>query len=167
MSAALPLPQAAMLPALHIAAGDVHCTIDPTLLVTVLGSCVSVCLWDAVLRQGGMNHFALPHERRTVRSARCGDVAVPELIAGVRALGSRIQDLRAKVFGGAAVLNFGRDGESIGEEYVRIALSALQRENIPVVARLTGGNQGMAIRFDPRNGGVLVRRLAAGNLLAT
>ncbi len=29
-------------------------------ITTVLGSCVSVCLWDCVLRVGGMNHFLLP-----------------------------------------------------------------------------------------------------------
>ena len=27
---------------------------------TVLGSCVATCLWDPVLRIGGMNHFMLP-----------------------------------------------------------------------------------------------------------
>ena len=29
-------------------------------ITTVLGSCVSTCLWDPVERIGGMNHFMLP-----------------------------------------------------------------------------------------------------------
>src|SRR5208337_4191605 len=57
MSDLLSLPAEAMLPTLHVVAGQVHCTAEPLLLMTVLGSCVSVCLWDAVLRRGGMNHF--------------------------------------------------------------------------------------------------------------
>ena len=32
----------------------------PTVISTVLGSCVSVCLYDRKRGAGGMNHFQLP-----------------------------------------------------------------------------------------------------------
>ena len=32
----------------------------PHQVTTILGSCVAVCLYDAKLRQGGINHFMLP-----------------------------------------------------------------------------------------------------------
>ena len=40
--------------------GGVHVSGDGVVLKTLLGSCVSVCLFDPVTRVGGMNHFALP-----------------------------------------------------------------------------------------------------------
>ena len=33
-------------------------------ITTVLGSCVSTCLWDPLERIGGMNHFMLPGDDR-------------------------------------------------------------------------------------------------------
>src|SRR5438309_537789 len=46
--------------AAKILPGQYHAAADDSLIVTVLGSCVSACLWDPVLRIGGMNHFMLP-----------------------------------------------------------------------------------------------------------
>lgn len=40
--------------------GEVHVSGDPAVEVsTVLGSCVSTCLYDPVARIGGINHFLL------------------------------------------------------------------------------------------------------------
>jgi chemotaxis protein CheD len=143
--------------------GAVHVAARPTLVTTVLGSCVSVCVWDPVLRSGGINHFVLPRDFEGRRGTHCGDVAVRELLSGMRALGSRPTCLRAKVFGGAAVLNIGQPGTSVGEQNVRIALDWLHRERIPVVAQVTGGSQGLRICFDTASGGELLRRLPGTN----
>ena len=43
---------------LHV--GGVHASSEPTLIKTLLGSCVAVCLWDPRVQVGGMNHFLLP-----------------------------------------------------------------------------------------------------------
>jgi len=40
--------------------GDVAASRLPIVLGTLLGSCVAVCLYDPVLRAGGMNHILLP-----------------------------------------------------------------------------------------------------------
>jgi len=40
--------------------GDFAVSADPSAVMsTVLGSCVAMCLFDAVNRVGGMNHFLL------------------------------------------------------------------------------------------------------------
>src|SRR3954463_6081120 len=59
--------------------GDIHFSIEPKILMTVLGSCVAVCLWDRVRGAGGMNHFVLPNDRNGEKSTRYGDVAMDEL----------------------------------------------------------------------------------------
>ena len=40
--------------------GQFIITSVPTLISTLLGSCVSVCLWNRVTKVGAMNHYLLP-----------------------------------------------------------------------------------------------------------
>ena len=54
----------------------------PTVISTVLGSCVSVCLYDRKRSAGGMNHFQLPSIGKSEdATARYGNVATLALIA--------------------------------------------------------------------------------------
>ena len=140
--------------------GDIHFTADPKVLVTVLGSCVAVCLWDKLRGIGGMNHFVLPSDRNGEKSTRYGDVAIDELEAGLMRLGSRISDLQAKVFGGAAVLPFG-GGQTVGQNNVQLALDRLRRDHIRITAQRTGGTLGQQIRFHTRTGEAFVRYIVA------
>ncbi|MEA2725795.1 MAG: chemotaxis protein CheD [Acetobacteraceae bacterium] len=141
--------------------GDIHCRAEPRILLTVLGSCVAVCLWDRALGIGGMNHFVLPSDPRGEKNPRYGDVAIDELQAGLLRLGCRVADLQAKVFGGAAVLaSAGR--ESVGTSNVRLALVRLQDLRIPVTAQRTGGTLGQQIRFNTGTGEVFFRHIPQG-----
>ena len=49
-----------MLPRKFIHVGEIFVGIRPTEIVTVLGSCVGVCLYDRVEMIGAMNHYLLP-----------------------------------------------------------------------------------------------------------
>jgi chemotaxis protein CheD len=141
--------------------GDIHCSADPKVLVTVLGSCVAVCLWDKVRGAGGMNHFVLPVDRTGEKSTRYGDVAIDELLAGLLRLGCRIGDLQAKVFGGAAVLPFG-GGQTVGSNNVQLALERLRHDHIRVTAQRTGGTVGQQVRFHTSTGEAFVRYIPRG-----
>ncbi len=44
----------------NIGIGELHVATEPTVISTILGSCVSVCLFDPVGKAGGMNHILLP-----------------------------------------------------------------------------------------------------------
>jgi len=140
--------------------GDLHYSADPKILMTVLGSCVAVCLWDKTRGIGGMNHFVLPFDRNGESNTRYGDVAIDELQAGLLRLGSRAADLQAKVFGGAAVLPFG-GGQTVGSNNVRYALERLQRDRIRVIARRTGGVLGLQVRFHTCSGDAFIRYIPA------
>jgi chemotaxis protein CheD len=140
--------------------GDIHFTADPKVLVTVLGSCVAVCLWDKLRGVGGMNHFVLPNDRNGEKSTRYGDVAIDELVAGLLRLGCRTADLQAKVFGGAAVLPFG-GGQTVGQNNVQLALERLRRDRIRITAQRTGGTLGQQVRFHTRTGEAFVRYIVA------
>ena len=138
-------------------AGDCRCSAEPRVLVTILGSCVSVCLWDQQRGIGGMNHFVLPTDQGRHGSARYGDVAINELQAGLLQLGSQLVDLQAKLFGGAAVLPYA--GYSVGLQNVTFAMKRLSRDGIPVIVQRTGGTLGQQIKFNTRTGDVFFRHL--------
>ena len=48
------------MPAAKILPGEYYVTTHDEIITTVLGSCVSACVWDTVFNVGGMNHFMLP-----------------------------------------------------------------------------------------------------------
>jgi chemotaxis protein CheD len=136
--------------------GEVFVADHPSVVTTVLGSCVAITLWDKVRRVGGLNHFVLP---RGGESSRYGDVAALELLENVLALGAHLRSLEAKVFGGAAVLPTGGEG-SVGAANVAFALGELSRRGIPVVGRHTGGERGRLVIFNTETGEAFVRWLA-------
>jgi chemotaxis protein CheD len=133
----------------------------PRTLTTILGSCVSVCLWDRRGRGGGMNHFLLPRRGpEAPRTARTGDVAVPVLVSKLLALGAERGDLRAKVFGGAHVLpGLPARGVSLGNENVQVALGALRDAGVRLVSEDVGGTRGRKLAFNTVDGTALVWRL--------
>jgi len=139
--------------------GEVHWSGEPCIFKTVLGSCISVCLWDGVQGIGGLTHFILPRDHGNTGDARFGDVAIPLLGRKLRALGCTA--LVAKVFGGAGLMHIG-DSATIGEGNAHLALAVLQSERIAVVAQRTGGNHGMVIHFSTVDGSVSLRVIKGG-----
>ncbi len=130
-------------------------------VVTVLGSCVSVCLWDPVLRIGGMNHYMLAlWNGEGLPSPKYGNIAIEKLIEKMLRLGSRKADLTAKVFGGGEVLESSNGILNISRRNIDLAKNILQKEQIPVVASDVGGHQGRKLVFNTETGSVLVRKVA-------
>lgn len=141
----------------HLAVSADRCTIT-----TIVGSCVTVCLFDSVRRAGGANHYVLPIAGAgSLASPRYGDVALAELVRQMLALGCREGDLRAKVFGGASVLlpNERIDAETLGAKNVRVARQILSERRIPVIAEDVGGHRGRKVVFQTDAGDVWVRKL--------
>ncbi len=142
----------------YVQPGEVRWSEEPCVFKTVLGSCVSVCLWDQVNAIGGLTHFILPLARGRSGDARFGDVAVPRLAGALRGLGCH--KLIAKVFGGACVLHADHKA-TVGQSNAAIALALLQTECIPVLAQRTGGTQGVVLRFFTATGEAHLRKINA------
>src|SRR5246127_4270843 len=88
----------------YLLPGQLHASAEPCQIRTILGSCVAICLWDSRQRAGGMNHFLLPASREgEPASQRFADVATSVLLQKLSLLGCRPANLRAKIFGGAAM----------------------------------------------------------------
>jgi len=141
--------------------GDIYCEAQPALVSTILGSCVSVCLWDSHLHVGGINHYVLPEAAAETETgnARYGSVAISRLLQRMLELGSRNHHLQAKIFGGASVFPLGAAQVTVGERNVDLAVARLQAFRIPVTAQRTGGHLGRQISFHTATGEASVREL--------
>jgi chemotaxis protein CheD len=146
---------------LFLSPGTICCPTESAVVTTILGSCVAVCLFDRKRQVGGMNHFLLPRCRNAPPSPRYGDVAFSRLLEAMQRLGCEPGHLRAKVFGGAAVLPFGTQADTVGTQNVNVALELLRTHGIPVLARRTGGQSGLFLRFHTATGRVMVRELTS------
>jgi chemotaxis protein CheD len=152
----LPLPRSTS----YVHPGRMFFSADATDVTTILGSCVAVCIWDAVSGIGGLNHYMLPAGTSTSADARYGAYAIPQLIESVLNLGASSVRLQAKVFGGARVLRELQPREGgLGQRNVELAQELLERERVPVVFEDVGGQNGRKLVFRTDDGGTHVRRL--------
>ena len=143
--------------AVKILPGQYYAAGRDMLIVTVLGSCVSACLWDPVRRIGGMNHFMLPGAGD---SARMGVYAMELLINRMLKLGAERARLVAKVFGGAAVLQ-GMEALNVGSQNSAFVLEFLREEGIAVAAKDLQDVCPRKVYFFLQSGKVRVKRLGA------
>lgn len=128
---------------------------EPHLVTTILGSCVAVCLFDSTLNQGGINHYMLPlWNGQGLASPRYGNIAIERLIEKMISLGSKKENLKAKVFGGGEVIETNLDNFHIGQRNIAIAMELLAEHGIAIVAKSVGGNQGRRIEFNTATGEV-------------
>lgn len=143
----------------RIILGEVFASAEDVELSTVVGSCVTVCLYDPVTHAGGMNHFLLPAAcgKDETQSGRYGDVAMQMLLDALRHCGARLDQLQAKVFGAAEVLRYSRDDTTVGELNRQFIEACLRRLRIPIVASHIGGTCGMNVRFLCQSGRAYVR----------
>lgn len=135
-------------------AGDIVVSEKQIRMTTVLGSCVSVCLFDSLRCFGGMNHFLLPSPGI---GGRHGEWSIRELYQRMLTLGSRPRNIQAKVFGGGSPLALTNDASAVGQENARVAFATLSNLRVPVVAESVGNNTGMRLYFENWSGLVLVR----------
>ncbi|MBA2672245.1 chemoreceptor glutamine deamidase CheD [Ramlibacter sp.] len=150
--------------AVKILPGQYYATAGEGSIATVLGSCVSTCLWDPGARIGGMNHFMLPGEpTATVSpwglSARFGLYAMEVLINEMLRLGADRRRLVAKVFGGARVLQ-GFDTLDVGAQNSQFVLAFLHEEGIRIAAQDLLGVHPRKLHFFPATGKAQVKKLS-------
>ena len=123
------------------------------ILTTVLGSCISACMFDPVARVGGLNHFLLaePGSGDTdVQSLqRYGVYAMEVLINAMMAMGATRSNLKARIYGGASL----RDGfRDIGATNALFARRFLRDERIALVGEDVGGHGARRVEFRPTVG---------------
>jgi len=135
---------------------------EDVVLTTLLGSCVSACMYDERNQVVGMNHFLLPGDFRREEiifspSSKYGLHAMEMLINSMMKLGAQRKNLRAKIFGGGHVLS--NTGTQVPENNVNFIKAFLHMEEIPIISEDVGGNMGRKILFFSRSHTVYLKRV--------
>ena len=127
----------------------------PMELVTIVGSCVAVCLWDKKTKIGGMNHYMHPSVNDVTNLMNGGLSATRLLIKSMVSKMSEIRNLEAKIFGGGNKF-FSENFLVVGSQNVAAAKHVLKEAGIPIVLQNTGGIFGRKVHFETLTGNVSV-----------
>ncbi|MDL2260063.1 response regulator [Deltaproteobacteria bacterium OttesenSCG-928-K17] len=127
--------------------GEYMVSKQPHLISTLLGSCVSVCLFHPRHQFGGMNHYMLTSGPAGVRSGKYGDYAIGVLLQFMeRACGS-LAGVEAMIFGGANVVGNIGSGEQIGARNIALAREMMKKNGIRITKEQVGGNAGLKLHY--------------------
>jgi len=153
--------------AVKIMPGEFFVGKEDIVISTVLGSCVSACIWDRTAKVGGMNHFMLPGGQDnapandlTAASGRYGVFAMEQLINELIKHGARKSNLEAKVFGGGAVLRK-FSTLNVGERNAAFVLDFLKTEGIRVISQDLMDIYPRRVAFFPASGRALCKKLTS------
>lgn len=158
-----------------IFAGEYYISNKNEIISTVLGSCISVCMFDEIKGVGGMNHFMLPEsstsrdklfsdselkkEELTENSMRYGITAMEVLIGELQKKGAVRKNLKAKIFGGGKVINPNSKLPTVGDKNIGFARAYLKTEGIKIESENVGNTYGRKIFFLTENNSVFVKQM--------
>jgi len=158
------------IPRVFLHTGDAYIGVRPTIVSTVLGSCVAISMFSPRKRQGVICHAFLPSRSEiknvnepSIQICRYVDTAVDHLLKSMRRLGIRKNELQVKLFGGASGLTSSQVRPScslgIGSRNVEAALINLEAKGLKPLSMDVGGNLGRKLLFSTYTGDVWIKKL--------
>jgi chemotaxis protein CheD len=162
----MPQPDAT-LPEIYVQPGESRLVKEPTMLRTLLGSCVGIAFRVPRLGLGALCHPMLPRTPAKLvaslsRSAgrRYVDYAIRDLARQFDALGASRREVEVKLFGGGDVLVMEASAKrpTVGMLNSEVAMKVLAEEGFGVTASSLGGKRGVNIHFNTATGEVLLQR---------
>lgn len=146
--------------------GDLFVSEKRLVLQTILGSCVSLTLFDKVLKIGGMNHIVLPgaflekdvEEMLEKKDLRYGIFSVEKLIYEMEQLGSKRKDLEARIFG-ASYIGGVKSVLNIQDSNVEFVRTFLRMARIKIIEEQIFNEDALKILFYTDTGEVEVKKL--------
>ena len=113
-----------------------------------IGSCIVLVTYDPEVKIGGMAHIMLPGKAPDNYSGiktRYAEEGIERLLSDMGKTGSRPENIRACMVGGANVLR--REDDTIADENIKSTTDILTARNIPIEARSVGGYERRTISF--------------------
>jgi chemotaxis protein CheD len=155
------------LPLVFLKMGQVHISQEPTVITTLLGSCISVTMFNRRSAIGGMCHGLLPHcrdpencDKNPLECFKFVDCSVWRMTEQFQAYGVALQNIEVKMFGGANMFRKRSDANSrlsVGDQNVGSAKRVITDTGLNLVAFDVGGTSGRKILFYTHTGRVLLQ----------
>jgi len=157
------------LASVYLHPGELSVCKEPTQVITVLGSCVSITMFNPRLQLGAICHGTLPQCRSRegcntlcIEAFKFMDCAIHYMLKSFRAHGIRNNDIEVKIFGGADTLR-STSSNTIGSQNIKTALDIMSEEELRVIAADVGDSFGRKLVFFSHTGEVFLKRLKNRN----
>jgi len=152
------------MPAAKLLPGEYYVTPHEEIITTVLGSCVSACIWDRLFGIGGMNHFMLPlsesgswHGSDLLSTAtRYGNYAMEHMINDILTHGGHRKNLAVKIFGGGQIIG---EMSDVGARNIEFVRCYIKHEGLALLGEDVGDIYPRKVAFYPTSGRVRVKKL--------
>jgi chemotaxis protein CheD len=141
--------------------GEFFVSATPMVIYTVLGSCISACIRDPIVRVGGMNHFMLPEPKEAEHdswgeSTRYGSFAMESLINAILKRGGIKNRLEIKLFGAGKIYDSQID---VGDENAKWVIKYLKSEGLSVSNADLGNVFPRKVYYFTESGRVLLKKI--------
>lgn len=151
--------------------GEYMVSKQPYIISTLLGSCVSICLYHPNFRCGGMNHYMLPRSPSGEHSGKYGEYANNVLLQFMERACGGFSGVEAMILGGANVVReISKKTDNIGANNIALAREMLRRHNIKVIREQVGGNVGLKLHYQNWDNKITIEAMSqsatSGSLMA-
>ena len=125
---------------------------EPMLIYMILGSCVSVIIFNRKQQKSGCCHFMVPQVTGDDSpKPKHGTAAILALIRMLLEHGGARDDLEAQVIGGSDL-----PGRTLGKENVEIAVKVLTKKGIHITSVDTGGDKARKVIYNTESNHVAI-----------
>lgn len=149
----------------YLKPGEIYMTKDPTVVSTVLGSCVSVTLFNRRLGIGAICHALFPEAKEDVNGDgfKYVDYALSKIIDKFDSMGIKLSEIETKLFGGSDIVEMNDEDRlrpTVGKQNIDAAFNLIKNRKLRLISSDVGGLEGRKIIFYTHTGEVFLRRLS-------
>jgi len=147
---------------IYLKPGEFHFAVTPTIVSTVLGSCVSVTMHNPERTMGAICHAVLPDELIPGEPYRYVDSSIAAMLRLFDRYRISRRDIQVKLFGGSDILPQGDNRYryvTVGQQNILRANQIIEREQLRLIASDVGGTRGRKLLFHTHSGEIYLQRL--------
>lgn len=148
---------------IYLKPGELIISEKPVMVTTVLGSCISVTMFNERMGTAAICHGMLPHGGRS-DNFKYVDTALRYMIDYFKTLNIGRKEIEVKVFGGADMFNTTRSNTpnlTVGWQNISAATCFLKDHGMAPTTSDVGGQKGRKLIFTTDTGIVYLKRLNA------
>jgi chemotaxis protein CheD len=162
------------LPVVNLKPGEMYFSSEPGMVFTILGSCISIIMYNPRLKLAAICHSLLPQDKKNdlsedkLDNAKYLPHAFHSMYNWLESRGVKDSEIIIKVFGGGKVLPSDDIGgrrlisNSIGSMNIDSALRLILGKKMIISAIDVGGEMARKVFFYTHTGEVLLKRIKRG-----
>jgi chemotaxis protein CheD len=148
----------------YLLPGEIFFSDAPSMVNTVLGSCISVTMFSHVQKIGMICHSMLPDStavyKKDQNEFKYVDHSIEHMHMKFSALQICQKEIEVKLFGGSDMFEYKSKDETVGTKNIYSAINVLQKLGYNIKAKDIGGQFTRKLYFSTETGIVYVRKIS-------